>query len=97
MPGVSGSIVHDGCKGVDHTQPATALLNEFKATHKDFEWIHSYYWPGDDYYAFVKVPSTKEGDDAIQAFSALGGVELVSKYRPSDLTHRKITIEEEFE
>lgn len=58
------------------------------------DYIHSYYWPGDDYYAFARIPHT-DGGKAILA-ELIKEAKTVTLIDEHYLTHRGKTVGAEF-
>lgn len=70
----------------DYSRSAVDSLN---AT--GLNWIHQYYWPGDNYYAYVKIDDNVK--ESLDKLAELGEVTIIDQYY---ITHRGKTIGDEF-
>lgn len=84
QPSAMYQLADDNCP--DYSKPAKDALD---AT--GLKWTHSYYWPGDDYYAYVKIE--RDETMTLQRLRQLGEVQLIDEHY---LTHRGKTVGEEF-
>lgn len=81
----TGGIITDST--IDHLPEAQTALN---ATGLDY--VHEYYWPGDNWYVFVRIPQ----GESKKLLLLLPIAEKVTTLPESEKSHRGRTMIEEF-
>lgn len=67
------SVASNSIVGDQHmTDPSRSVIDALIATR--VQWVHEYYWPGDDYYVFVKFT---KGSDVARKLATLGTLEYI--------------------
>lgn len=85
--GLGSGIITDDTP--DYSQKARDLLAEIGV-----DYIHSYYWPGDYYYAFVRIPQTAAGAEILKQLTEKSV--LLDKLDEHYIAHRNQTVGQEF-
>lgn len=85
--GLGAGVITDDTP--DYSKKAHDFLSEIEA-----DYIHSYYWPGDYYYAFVRIPATEAGATVLKQL--IEKADLIDKLDEHYITHRNQTVGQEF-